>query len=328
MKILTGDIGGTKTRLAIYQGGPGGFDPAVSEVYASREHPSLLGLAQDFLATHDMHVQAACFGVAGPVRDGRCRTTNLPWVVEAAELSRELGIRRVFLLNDLEAMAWAIPALPSTSFALLHRGEPDPRANAALIAAGTGLGEAGLAWDGRRLRPFATEGGHATYGPTTDLEIELLRYLRPRYGHVSWERLVSGPGLVTLYEFLRQHRKGETPGWLAETMAEGDAASAISGAALEGRDELASEALDLFVHLFGCEAGNLALKVMARRGVFLGGTIAGKILPRLKSGPFLTGFTAKGRMERLLQTMPVAVLLDEAAPLLGAAVFAAEAGTG
>jgi len=319
MRILSGDIGGTKTRLAIRIATGGELVPGPAETYASREYPSLTQIARHFLAMLEGPVDAACFGVAGPVREGRCRTTNLPWIVDARELARDLEIPRVELLNDLEAMAWAIPILPPSSFEALAAGEPDPAANAALIAAGTGLGEAGLAWNGQRLAPFATEGGHTSFAPTSELEIALLHYLAKRYEHVSWERVVSGPGLITLHEFLTTHRRAPVPPWLAEEMRTGDPAAAISRAALAERDELAGEALDLFVHLYGAEAGNLALKMMARRGVFLGGGIAAKILPRLRGSVFLAAFAGKGRMRPLLEAMPVQVLLDEGAPLTGAA---------
>lgn len=325
MRLLAGDIGGTNTRLASFEVADGtDLRLAREEAYPSREHADFRALVESFLAGEPEHPDRACFGIAGPVRDGRAKVTNLPWTVDAAELAAELAIPRVALLNDLEAFAWALEALPASSLEVLAPGEPAAEGNAALISAGTGLGEAGLAWDGRRRRPFATEGGHASFAPQGELEISLLRYLGRRYGHVSWERVVSGPGLVGIHEFLREHRRTPAPGWLAEELAAGDPAAAISKAALEGRDEIAAEALDLFVRGLGAEAGNLALKVMATAGVYLGGGIAPKILPRLRQPAFLEAFRAKGRMQPLLEAMPVTVVSEDGAALLGAARYAAQ----
>lgn len=324
MKILVGDIGGTKTRLAVYEVGEGTYHRRAEEVYASAAHRCLEEIAQAFLAGIGTTCQRACFGIAGPVRGGRSRTTNLPWWVEAGELCRVLEIPQVALLNDLEAAAYAIGALPPESLEVLAEGDPDPTGNAALISAGTGLGQAGLAWDGHRLRPFATEGGHTSFAPTDELEVGLLRHLAQHTEHVSWERVLSGPGLVALYTFLRNQRRVPEPPWLTDALRDGDPAAAISNAALEGRCEVCHEALERFVRLYGAEAGNLALKTMATAGVFVGGGIAVKILPRLATSSFLDAFRAKGRMRPLLEAMPVSVILDDHAPLLGAARFAAQ----
>ncbi|HSM97459.1 MAG TPA: glucokinase, partial [Gallionella sp.] len=222
-----------------------------------------------------------------------------------------------------------LPALNKDDLLTLHAGAPDDGGigtggNAAVIAAGTGLGEAGLFWDGQRYRPFATEGGHASFSPGNDLEIALLRHLQQRHGHVSWERVVSGPGLVGLHEFLCLHRGVALPGWLRQEMEQGDAAAGIAAAALSERDGLCVEALDWFVRLYGAEAGNLALKVMSRGGVYLGGGIAPKILPVLQSGRFLEGFFSKGRMRPLLEAMTVRVILNDRAALYGPALHAAK----
>ncbi len=331
MRVLVGDVGGTNTRLAGFAVAAGGSGPGRGglrldreETYSSREHAGLEAIVESFLADQRERPERACFGIAGPVRDGRCQATNLPWVVDAGELTAELGIPQVALINDLEAFAWGIGELPAASLAPLAAGDPDSHGNAALIAAGTGLGEAGLGWDGHRRRPFATEGGHASFAPQGEVEIELLRHLAELHGHVSWERVVSGPGLVAVHAFLREHRRAPAPAWLADEIEEGDAAAAVSGAALENRDAIAVEALDLFVRCFGAEAGNLALKVLATGGVYLGGGIAPKLLERLRAPDFLEAFRAKGRMRPLLEAMPVTVVLDEDAGLLGAARYAIE----
>ena len=323
MRILAGDVGGTKTRLALLESdGDRLARVGLERVYASREHESLGEIARALLGDAEEAPEAAVFGVPGPVREGRGRTTNLPWEVDARLLSRELGVAHVALLNDLEALAWAVEALPEASLETLAAGEPDPTGNAAVLAPGTGLGEAGLAWDGERRRPFATEGGHASFAPRDELEIALLRQLSARHRHVSWERVLSGPGLVALHGFLVEHRRAEVPAWLAEAMAAGDPAAAISEAALAGRCEICCEAVELFVRLLGAEAGNLALKLKATAGVYIGGGIATKLLPALRRPPLLEAFRAKGRMRPLLEAVPVKVLLDEGAALLGAGRYA------
>ncbi|MFQ5877453.1 MAG: glucokinase, partial [Acidobacteriota bacterium] len=289
--ILAGDIGGTKTCLALFKGRPGSLALVAEETFASREFAGLGAIARRFLSSRGKaRVDRACFGVAGPVKEGRSRTTNLPWVVDASRLARELAIPSVIVINDLEASAHGIAELRPSDLAVLARGARGRDGHAAIISAGTGLGEAGLIWDGRRHRPVASEGGHASFAPGSDLEMELLRHLRGRYGHVSWERVLSGPGLHNIYLFLRDTERGAEPAWLAEEVRRGDPAAVISLAALEGRSQLCSDALDLFVGLYGAEAGNLALKMMATAGVYLGGGIAPKILQRLKGQQFLRAF--------------------------------------
>lgn len=325
MRLVCGDIGGTHARLAAFEIVPrelGGasLTAAGERQYASREHANLEQIVRTFQEELPGDYTVGAFGLPGPVRDGRCRTTNLPWLVDAEGLAAAGSLQRVLLLNDLEASAWALDALPAESLRVLTRGEPTVMGNAALIAAGTGLGEAGLAWDGVRRRPFATEGGHASFAPTNDLELALLEFLLERFEHVSWERLLSGPGLVHIYEFLCEHRGARLGPWLEEADERGgDLAARISRAGLEGRDDLAAEALDVFVRLYGAEAGNLALKTMATAGIYLGGGIAPKILPKLEDGAFLEAFVAKGRMRPLLEAIPVTVVLDENAALMGAA---------
>jgi glucokinase len=320
--ILAGDIGATNARLALYRPEGERFVEIAARVYPSRDYDGLEPIALDFAGGGRRPIRAACFGVPGPVRDGRSATTNLPWIVDAAALARALKIDRAWLLNDLEASAWGLDALDPGDVVDLAGGGPAPPGNAALIAAGTGLGEAGLFWDGRRRRPFATEGGHASFAPADARQQALLAWLLPRFGHVSWERLVSGPGLLNIYEFLRDTGEGTEPSWLRAALRDGDPPAVIGRAALDGSSELCGRALDLFVTLYGAEAGNLALKLMATGGVYVGGGIAPRILPRLRDGRFLEAFRSKGRMRPLLEAMPVRVVVNQKTPLLGAARFA------
>ena len=320
--ILAGDIGGTKTRLALFRLAGERFDLRSEQSYPSREYHDLDGIVAAFRAAFPGEIREACFGIAGPVRDGRSQTTNLPWTIDARVLGRSLGLPRVRLINDLEANAYGIAALDPDDLFELRAGLPGA-GNAALIAAGTGLGEAGLFWDGTAHLPFATEGGHTSFAPADRLQDELLVYLRRKHEHVSWERVLSGPGLYNVYLFLRDTGRGEESPSLAERLAREDPAAVISETAIEGRSPLAEQALELFVALYGAEAGNLGLKFMATGGVYVGGGIAPKILKALKGAAFVQAFLAKGRMKPLLETMPVRVILNDRTPLLGAARCAA-----
>ena len=315
--ILAGDVGGTKTDLAI-------FDRDVRLVdrarYESGRHESLRDIVRDFVSTRPVRIEAACFGVAGPVRRGTAKTTNLPWTVSAAALEQILGLDTVRLINDLEATAYGVAALGPQDLAVLNEGNPGATGNAAVIAAGTGLGEAGLYWDGQRHRPIATEGGHVDFAPRSGEEIELYRSLAGEVGHVSYERVCSGMGLVNIFRFLLHAGSLPEPAWFREAT---DQAAAVSQAALENRDEAASRALDLMVSIYGAEAGNLALKVMAMGGVYVGGGIAPKILTRLGQGGFMRAFVDKGRLSGLMAQIPVKVILNEETALLGAALCAA-----
>jgi len=318
-QLLSGDIGGTKTRLAIISVEGTRLFNVHEKDYASRNYTSFDELLADFLHGQDIPVRAA-FGIAGPVHGRIAQTTNLPWRIDALALQDKFGFKHCLLLNDLEATASGLPALEAKDLLTLNEGASQPNSNAAVIAAGTGLGEAGLFWDGQQYRPFATEGGHASFSPSNDIEIALLKHLQQRHTHVSWERIVSGPGLVSLHEFLCINRKLSIPDWLHHEIRQGDAAAAIANAAMTGIDELCVETLDWFVCLYGAEAGNFALKVLSRGGLYLGGGIAPKILPRLQNGAFLDAFFSKGRMRYLLEKMPVKVILNDRAALYGAAL--------
>jgi glucokinase len=319
--VLGGDIGGTKTRLAIAEVNGTQLNVVREASYPSQNYPAFDGLVADFLQGSDIPSYAG-LGVAGPVQGKVVQTTNLPWRMDADALQRQFGFARCVLLNDLEATAYGLPALGEADLFTLHEGAANAVGNRAVIAAGTGLGEAGLFWDGHVHQPFATEGGHASFSASDDREFALLTYLQQRYEHVSWERIVSGMGIVSLYEFMCHYRRATIPSWLNAEMEKGDPAAAIANAAMVGGDGLCVETLDWFLHLYGAEAGNAALKMMSRGGIYLGGGIAPKILSRLQNGIFLEAFLNKGRMRPLLEAMPVKVILNDRAALYGAALFA------
>jgi glucokinase len=316
--LLAGDIGGTHTRLGLFDPA-GDWTPTVERVYPSREHRSLDEIVRAFVAEVGQRPSHACFAVAGPVRDERAVVTNLPWVVDGAALTRFLGATS-WVINDLEANAWGVATLLPAHVAELQAGAPHAHGNAAVVAAGTGLGTAGLFWDGHQHRPFAAEGGHATFSPCDERERALAAWLERRLGgHVSWERVVSGPGLVNVYEFLRDEGVAAEEPSLADAMRSGDPGAAISSAALDGASDLARQALDLFVALYASVAGNVALTVLSSAGVWLGGGIAPRIVAKLADGTFARRFVAKGRMQPLLEAMPVRVILNDQAALRGAA---------
>ena len=325
--ILAGDIGGTKTVIGLFERTPEGVGQQAESVFPSADHASLEEIVSDFLRHHESaRIDAACFGVAGPVIDGRAKTTNLPWVIEEESLTRATGSPQVRLLNDLEAAAYGMLHLGPDERSVLNAGERvGRRGNVAVIAAGTGLGEALLIWDGQRHQPVATEGGHASFAPTNEREIALLEFLqRKLQGHVSTERVLSGPGLFNVYRFLRSSSGEPEPDWIAEHMQRKDSSAVVSQLALEGKDAVCADALEMFVSLYGAEAANLALKCLAVGGVFVGGGIAPKILPALLRGTFMRAFTNKGRFSELLRSLEVSVALNQRAPLLGAAHFAAQ----
>ncbi len=321
--ILAGDVGGTNTRLAFFDSEAERLKPIALEIFPSRAHKSLEEIVTKFVTARNFPVDRACFGVAGPVIHGRSETPNLAWVVDASLLASQLGLETVQLINDLEANAYGLAVLGPNEIVALNEGALVASGNQALISAGTGLGEAGLHWEGDHHRPFASEGGHVDFAPRNQLEVELLLYLLTRFEHVSYERVLSGPGLYNIYKFLREKRREDEPAWLAERMRQEDPSAVISEAALEGTCESCAQALDLFVSVYGAEAGNLALKVMAIGGVFVGGGIAPKILPKLKDSEFMKAFTAKGRMKSMLEAIPVHVVLNDETALLGGARLAA-----
>jgi glucokinase len=325
--ILAGDVGGTKTVVALYESENAGLRAVRESVYMAREHASLEEIVGIFLDEGPAaSIEAACFGVAGPVIDGRVSTTNLPWEIDDASLARATGARRAKLLNDLEAMAYGMLGLDDEEFAVLSPGaEPPPTGNAVVIAAGTGLGQALLVWDGERHLPVATEGGHTGFAPRSEQEVELLRFLCAEFGsHVSYERILSGPGLHNLYRFLRASGDEPEPAWLAERIGAEDPSAVIGEVGVAGREAVCAASVELFASIYGAQAGNLALTALAVGGVFVGGGIAPKLLPVLQGGAFVRAFTDKGRFSALLEAIPVRVALTPRTPVLGAARYAAE----
>ncbi len=324
--ILAGDIGGTHARLGLFEVAGLSVKQVHEHVYQTRDHPNLESVIHDFLAAprdRAAPVEAACFGVAGPVRSGRVQMPNAGWAIDAASLAREIGIGRASVINDLQANAYGLATLDAKDFLVLNSGDPDPSGNQAVVSAGTGLGEAGLYFDDQLHRPFATEGGHADFAPTNADQAALLEYLRAEYGHVSTEHVLSGPGLFNIYRFLRDSGRGEEPDWLAQSLASGDASAAISQAALANKSPLCESALKMFVAIYGAEAGNVALRMMATAGIFIGGGIAVKIASELKRPAFMSAFTAKGRMREMMEKIPVRIVMNDSAALYGAARAAA-----
>jgi len=325
MRVLVGDIGGTKTVLAVAETVGDKVQLDHERRYPSRDFASLDALLLRYREDTGAHCDLAALAIAGPVRDGVSQATNLPWTVDARAIGRHLGIAAVRLLNDLEAVAWGVPALGADELAVLHAGDPDAEGNACIVAAGTGLGQAGLFWDGARHHPFATEGGHGDFAPCDEREFALCRFLQRRYGHVSWERVVSGTGIGNLHAFLLEWRGGVLPDWLRQEMAEGDPSAAIARAAVEARCPICKETMDLFASLYGREAGNAGLRYLALGGIYLGGGVAPKNIELLSSGGFVAGFLDKGRMAPLVERMPVKIILEQRTPLFGAARFMAQA---
>jgi len=322
--ILAGDIGATNSRLAFLEGTPDHLEQVHVEIFPSTEFSGLTDIVRKFLAGQHRSIDAICFGVPGAVIHGRVETVNLPWVVDSRQMAADLSLSGVQLINDLYANAHGIALLDESDFVVLNAGVAISTGNRALISAGTGLGEAGLFSDGQGgYHPFPSEGGHVDFGPRNDLETDLLRFMLGRFDHVSYERVLSGPGLHNIYEFLRDTGRGDEPGWLADQIAQGDPSAAISKSALEGTSAICVEALDIFVSLYGAEAGNLALKMLATGGMYVGGGIAPKIISKLSSAAFMKAFHSKGRISGVLTDIPVRVIMNDKAALLGAGRVAA-----
>jgi len=322
--ILAGDVGGTKVHLALYGFEKGELTHVRDEKFPAQEYAGLEVIVRRFLEeSGEPEITAACFGVPGPVRQGRLKLTNLPWILDSRELSKNLDIQHLFLINDLEANGYGIPELHPEQIYVLSEGDPAAVGNRGLVSAGTGLGEAILVWDGRTHVPIASEGGHCDFAPRNELEIELLRYLQRRLnGRVSYERVVSGIGLQNIYSFLRDEKKMDEPAWLRERMKEEDPNAVIGQLGESGENELCVRTLDIFASAYGAEAGNLALKALAIGGMYLGGGIAPKILKKMKDGAFMKAFTDKGRLSDLLVHTPVRIILESRAALMGAAAYA------
>jgi glucokinase len=319
--ILAGDIGGTKAQFALFERGAHPRSPVSEDRLPTAGSPSLDAIVREFLGRSGTKPDRIVLGIAGPVHDNACITTNLPWHVDGNAMSESLGAP-VTLLNDLEATAWGLELLGPADLVSLQAGTPTP-GNRALIAAGTGLGEAILMWDGAAWHPMASEGGHTDFAPRDALEDELLHWLRGKYGRVSYERVLSGPGLADLYRFFREVRRGDEPAEIAMRFDRADQpAAVVTETALDGSCERSRLVLDRFVQVYGAEAGNLALKSLALGGVFVGGGIAPRMIPALIRGGFAHAFFEKGRLSPVLTRIPVSVVLDTRTAMWGAAARA------
>ncbi len=323
--LLAGDIGGTKTKLAVYASDEGPRAPIAEWTFSSQAYDHLESIARAFLEESSLTVNRACFGIAGPVIEHRVDVTNLPWVIDARSLREELGLESVILLNDLAAIANGVPFLQPNELKTLHQGACDRWGAVAVLAPGTGLGEAFITWDGERYQPQDSEGGHTDFAPTTSRQVRLLNYLLRDMDHVSYESVCSGRGIPNIYHFLKAEEVAEEPTWMADKLADAeDPTPIIANAALEGECELCTRTMDIFVSILGAEAGNMALKVMATGGVYLGGGIPPRILPLLKDARFLKAFFNKGRLAHVVKRIPVHVILNPDIALFGAACHGLE----
>lgn len=320
--ILAGDIGATKTNLALFEIHKGLLTLIKEKSYHTKNYNAFTEMVRSFHSDKLPVINGICLGVAGPVTRGKVKGTNFPWEIDSEEISRELQVHSVTLINDMEANAFGLAALRNKDFEILKEGSNIP-GNAVIISPGTGLGEAGLYWDGTHYHPYATEGGHCDFSPRNDLDWELWKYLHQKFGHVSWERVVSGPGICSIYKFLRGFRGNAEPKWLEDKIQQGDAAAVITAVAHEKSDSVCIETLDLFVRYLAIEAAQFALKTKATGGVYLGGGIVPKIIGIINREIFTENFVAAGRMKPLLQLMPVQVVLNDKTPLLGAAYYGA-----
>ena len=325
--LLAGDIGGTKTILGVFTPENGPFSPLAEITYDSQGYPSLEVMASDFLKRTGLHVREGSFGVAGPIVDGRTVPTNLPWSIEGASVATALNLSQVHLINDLEAVAHGIPQLEKEDFQILNEGSARPNKTLAVIAPGTGLGEAFLVWDGKGYIACPSEGGHGDFAPSNSLERDLLDFLTETREHVSYETVCSGSGFLNIYDYLRIHEKMNVPDWLSRDLAQApDPTAVIVDSALNpGREcYICRRTLDIFTSILGGKAGNLALTVLATGGVYLGGGIPPRILPALQCGSFMEAFKRKGRMSGIMRDIPVHVILNPKAALIGAAFIGLE----
>jgi glucokinase len=325
MRVLAGDVGGTKTLLSLAELEPEAPARTIAEQrFDSRSFERFSDLLQAFLRDQVKRgpVESACFAVAGPVHGEEVKVTNLPWHMTVQEARAALGTQHVRFINDFQAVGYGIDGIQEHDLAALQRAKPVPEAPRAVIGAGTGLGQGIVVWQTDHYEPLATEGGHVDFGPTDEQQMGLLRYLQRRYGHASYERVLSGPGLTNIYAFLCEQRPDRTSPDLIRALETGDAGAAISEAAMAGKDALAESALEMFVAIYGAQAGNLALTCLASGGVYIAGGIAPKILPKLQAGGFIRHFLAKGRMSELLTRLPVQVVTNPKVGLLGAAIAA------
>ena len=322
--FLAGDVGATKTNLGVYEMSGDANSPLIEATLPSGSYESLAALVAAFLKKHDLAPEHAVFGVAGPIVGSKATITNLSWIIEEESLRRELSLKSVRLLNDLESIAYGVPVLEEKDLYALNEGKRNPHGPIAVIAPGTGLGEAYITWDGTHYRAHASEGGHVDFGPTCEIEIELLSYLLDRFEHVSYERICSGVGLPNIYAFLKDREYYEEPHWFAGKLNQSDDQTAvIITAALDAASpcERCHKTLELFLSILGAEAGNMALKLMSSGGVYLGGGIPPRIIPAFKNSPFMKSFARKGRLSHVLEHIPVNIILNPKVALMGAASF-------
>ncbi len=317
--ILAGDVGGTKANLAFYSLRSAKLNLVIQKQFPSSGYSNLHELIAEFIKETGKKADHVCIAVAGPVVNGTCHATNLPWVIDANVLAQRLELNKVELMNDLEANAHGIYELTEDDFVTINQGDRKIHGNVGVISAGTGLGEAGIIWEDRKMRPFASEGGHCDFAPNGQIQFELLQYLHQKFNHVSCERVLSGQGLHNIYDFLRDQNKYPEPAWLAELLKSGDPPAIISEHGLKGETPICVEALNIFTDIYGAEAGNLALKLMATGGIYIGGGIAPKMIAKLKEPRFLQAFLEKGRLQSVLETIQIKVIMNDKTALLGAA---------
>jgi len=322
MFYLAGDIGGTKTHLAIVEENVGKIETIEERIFPSRHYSNFYLIIKKFLKNNGLKIVKACFGIAGPIRDGKSRTTNLPWLIERETLKQELNITNVELINDLEANVYGLNMLKDEELYPINKGDPDVKGTLAMISIGTGLGEAGVFCDKKGYTPFPSEGGHADFAPADDLQYELFKFLKKKFGHVSCERILSGPGLYDLYLFMVETDKEKEDPETLKAIQTAHSPQLILEKGASGESRACKRTLDVFISIYGSEVGNLVLKILALRGVFLGGGLAPKILDRIKEEDFFSAFTNKGRFSKLLRSVPIWVVLNENAALLGAMYYA------
>lgn len=323
--VLAGDVGGTKTNLAFCRVDEEGVEVLHMKKFASADFHSCVDILHSFIEEHgSLKADKICLGVAGPVIDGKVDLTNLNWFLDVADIRRDTGVKDVALLNDLEAIAYGLAGLRDEDFTWVHKGRSDSRGNMAIIAPGTGLGEAGLYWDGRAYHPFPTEGGHCDFSPRTELDMDLYWYMQKQFGVVSWEKVVAGPAIHEIYLFLRDERKRHVPGWLAEAMeTEEDPSRLISETAMEDKAAICVDTMNIFIRYLAREASNLVMKMKATGGLFLGGGIPPKISALFQKAQFYTHYMDCDRMQHLLETVPIRVINNDKAAVIGAACYGA-----
>lgn len=320
--VLAADVGGTKTHLALFEIRNKKLVSIKDQVYPTSDHDSFVKAIREFHGDKSSTIDCACLGVAGPVEGDKVRGVNFAWEINAKKLEKQLDIKSVLLINDLVANAFGLSALDGKDLKVLKEGEGEA-GNAAIISPGTGLGEAGMFWDGKKYHPYATEGGHCSFSPSDEVDIELLKYLKTKMTHVSWEQVISGQGIHHIYQFLREFREETEPNWLRNEFQKEDPAIAISAAALEKKDPVCEETMQLFLKYLSIEAAQLALKAKATGGIYIGGGIEPKILKLIDETVFNKNFISFGRMEHLLKTIPVHIVLNDKTALMGAAYYAA-----